>query len=184
MHSHPPRTSCATSAVRRRNCLSSSALARGRVRMPEPNLRRMRLGFLSMRTCYTTRKTKARKSNFRAARRQMLDSSIFDGRLYHPSPLPLASVFDRPRRLQSLTENLRNGGLASSVNAATVLLAEESLRRNSPMSQREAFPLSRIAFRPVVPRSATFSRAAAFNGASERRSVAIALISATVRGRT
>ena len=65
MHSHPSRTSCATSAVRRRNCLSSSALARGRVRMPEPNLRRMRLGFLDMRSCYTNRKTKVRKSNFR-----------------------------------------------------------------------------------------------------------------------
>ena len=30
--------------------LSSSALARGRVRMPEPNLRRMRLGFLDIRS--------------------------------------------------------------------------------------------------------------------------------------
>jgi hypothetical protein len=35
------------------------------VRMPEPNLRRMRLGFLDMRSCYTNRKTKVRKSNFR-----------------------------------------------------------------------------------------------------------------------
>jgi hypothetical protein len=44
--------------------LSSSALARGRVRMPEPNLRRMRLSFLSMRRCYGNRKLKVRKSNF------------------------------------------------------------------------------------------------------------------------
>src|SRR5216117_2834596 len=65
MHLHSPRTSCATSAVRRANCFASSALARGRVRMPEPNLRRMRLGFLNMRSCYTNRKRKARKSNFR-----------------------------------------------------------------------------------------------------------------------
>ena len=36
----------------------------GRVRMPEPNFRRMRLGFLSMRSCYTNRKTKVRKGNF------------------------------------------------------------------------------------------------------------------------
>src|SRR6266850_5923853 len=35
------RTSCATSAVRRRNCLLSRAFARVRVRMPERNLRRM-----------------------------------------------------------------------------------------------------------------------------------------------
>src|SRR5207248_11322742 len=59
------------------------------------------------------------------------------------------------------------------------------LRRNNPISNGRLFPRSRIAFRSVVPRSATFgSRAAAFKGASERRSVSIALISATVRGRT
>ncbi len=60
MHWHPSRTSRATSAVRRRNCLSSSALARGRVRMPEPNLRRMRLGFRSMRSLIFAQHTAAR----------------------------------------------------------------------------------------------------------------------------
>src|SRR6266568_3404414 len=33
--------------------------------MPEPNLRRMRLGFIDMRRCYTNQKTKMRKSDFR-----------------------------------------------------------------------------------------------------------------------
>src|SRR5213079_2314700 len=42
----------------------------------------------------------------------MLNSSIFDGsRMCHASGLLLASVFARARRLQSLTNNLRNSGL-------------------------------------------------------------------------
>ena len=84
MHSHPSRTSCATSAVRRRNCLSSSALARGRVRIPEPNLRRMRLGFLSMRRCYTNQKTKMRKSDYRDFIRQQLEPR----QKYRGNPVP------------------------------------------------------------------------------------------------
>ncbi len=75
--------------------------------------------------------------------------------------------------------------LASSVNAAIMLLAEESLSRNIPISNTRLFPRSRMAFSFFEPRCATFgSRAAAFKGASERRSVSMALISATVRGRT
>src|SRR5689334_5188354 len=63
MHSHPSRMSCATSAVRRANCFSSSALARGRVRIPEPNLRRMRLGFLYMRRLQKPENESAQKES-------------------------------------------------------------------------------------------------------------------------
>src|SRR5438874_5698059 len=62
MHLHPPRTSSATSAVRRSNCFASSALARGLVRMPEPNLRRMRLGFMDMRVAKQIAKRRGAKA--------------------------------------------------------------------------------------------------------------------------
>ena len=74
---------------------------------------------------------------------------------------------------------------ASLVNSCTAVLAPESINRNRPISIARFFPLSRIAVSPVVSRSAIVGiSAAALSGPSERRRVSIALISATVRGRT
>lgn len=103
----------------------------------------------------------------------MLHSSIFyRSRLCHPSQLQLVLFFTALVALSCLPRISGTAALVSSVNAATMLLAEESLRRNNPISNGRLFPRSRIAFRPVVPRSATFaSRAADFRGASGRRSV-------------
>ena len=80
-------------------------------------------------------------------------------------------------------DRFRNSRLGEFVNAPTALFAAESLSRNSPISTPRFFPSSRIAFNfnPSLPRSAIFGiNAAAFNVASERSSVSIELISATV----
>ena len=77
--------------------------------------------------------------------------------------------------------------LASLVNAATVLFVPESMSRKRPISIPRSLPSRRMAFnlRFSAPRNETCGiKATALSGSSERSSVSIELISATVRGRT
>ena len=116
----------------------------------------------------------------------MLDNLMFGHcRLCYCSPLLPVLLLLAFVVLSRLPRISGTATLASAVNAATMLLVDESLSLNIPISNTRLFPRSRIAFSLFEPRCATFgSRAAAFKGASERRSVSMALISATVRGRT
>src|SRR6478736_4060226 len=77
--------------------------------------------------------------------------------------------------------------LARVVKSATAVFVGESRNRNSPISNPSFFPRSGTArsFRFCRPRSVTFGMSAPdCSGPSERSSVSIALISATIRGRT
>src|SRR5881392_2824845 len=100
----------------------------------------MRLGFLFMRSSYTNRKMKVRKSNFNALRPDT-GQLVFDrGRLCYPAPLLLALPLVAFVVLSRLPRISGTAALASSVNAATMLLAEESFRRNIPISNTRLFP--------------------------------------------
>jgi hypothetical protein len=82
--------------------------------------------------------------------------------------------------------NFGTADFARLVNAATAVFAADSFGRKRPISSPSLFPRSGIAFNfnPSLPRKVIFGiTAAARIGPSDRSSVSIALISATLRGR-